>query len=330
MAAKVAILGAGTMGTLYAYLLAADNEVTLIDVRGDVVESINAQGVQIDDLPPRAVTASSDPARAFATNYLFVFVKAPNTLAAIRPFAGQLNPATPIVSLQNGLGNEEAIKAALGSNVPLVIGITNESALAVGHGRSRRLGVGTTVVGSGGASTATVRTVQALLQTAGLDCSIAYDIHPHQWGKLLANAAINPISALIDSKNSIILTDPNAAELARSLALEAAAVAKALHINLPLRRPVGVRAEHRFVEYRRLEFDDRRSQRAPQDRGSADQRRDRRRGQPDRRSDPIQRSDLAPREGQRGRLARLIACFSFSTTGSVASDRSRSACSSRC
>ena len=226
MSAKVAILGAGTMGTLYAYLLAADNEVTLIDVRGDVVESINAQGVQVDDLPPREVSASSDPARAFATNFLFVFVKAPNTLAAIRPFAGQLNPATPIVSLQNGLGNEEAIKVALGGNVPLVIGITNESALAVGHGRSRRLGVGTTVVGSGGASTATVRAVQTLLKTAGLDCSIAYDIHPHQWGKLLANAAINPISALIDSKNSIILTDPNAAELARSLALEAAAVAK--------------------------------------------------------------------------------------------------------
>jgi len=191
----------------------------------------------VDDLPPRQVAASSDPARAFSTNFLFVFVKAPNTLTAIRPFAGQLNPATPIVSLQNGLGNEEAIKAALGSNVPLVIGITNESALAVGHGRSRRLGVGTTVVGSGGASTATVRTVQTLLQGAGLDCSIAYDIHPHQWGKLLANAAINPISALIDSKNSIILTDPNAAELARSLALEAAAVAKALHINLPFGDP---------------------------------------------------------------------------------------------
>jgi len=237
MRAKVAILGAGTMGTLYGYLLAADNDVVLIDVRGDVVESINAHGVQVDDLPPRQVAASSDPARGFSTNFLFVFVKAPNTLTAIRPFAGQLNPATPIVSLQNGLGNEEAIKAALGSNVPLVIGITNESALAVGHGRSRRLGVGTTVVGSGGASTATVRTVQTLLQGAGLDCSIAYDIHPHQWGKLLANAAINPISALIDSKNSIILTDPNAAELARSLALEAAAVAKALHINLPFGDP---------------------------------------------------------------------------------------------
>jgi 2-dehydropantoate 2-reductase len=233
----VAILGAGAMGTVFAYLLAGREEVTLIDVRGDVVETINEHGVQIGEEPPRKVLATRDPALAFATDYLFVFVKAPNTLSAVRPFAGQLNPATPIVSLQNGVGNEEAIKAALGGNVPLVIGITNEQALSIGHGRSRRLGLGTTVVGSAGASTVTVRSVQALLQRAGAECSIAYDIRPHLWGKLLANAAINPIAALIDANNSVILTDPNAAELARCVTLESAAVAKALRINLPFGDP---------------------------------------------------------------------------------------------
>jgi 2-dehydropantoate 2-reductase len=231
---RVAILGAGAMGTLFAYHLAERNDVTLVDVRGDVVDTINGSGgVTLDDGPVRRVVATRDPARAFATNYLFIFVKAPNTLAAIRPFAHQLNPATPIVSLQNGLGNEEAIKTALGGTVPLVIGITNEAALSVGHGRSRRQGIGTTVVGSAGASTATVRTLQALVQAAGLECSIAYDIRTHQWGKLLANAAINPISALTDAKNGIIASDPDAAELARSVALESAAVARALRINLP-------------------------------------------------------------------------------------------------
>jgi len=231
---RVAILGAGAMGTLFAYCLAERNDVTLVDIRGDVVEVIAERGgVQVDDLPVRKVFATRDPARAFSTNFLFVFVKAPNTLVAVRPFAGQLNPATPIVSLQNGLGNEEAIKTALGGAVPLVIGITNEVGLTLGHGRSRRQSVGTTVVGSAGASTATVRNVQQLIAGAGLECSIAYDIRPHQWGKLLANAAINPISALADAKNGIILSDPDASELARAVALESAAVARALRINLP-------------------------------------------------------------------------------------------------
>ena len=225
------------MGTLFAYVLAAKNDVTLVDVRGDVVETINAQGVKIDDLRPRKVLATRDPARAFATNFLFVFVKAPNTLHAVRPFAGQLNPATPIVSLQNGLGNEEAIKTALGGNVPLVVGITDEQGLAIGHGRSRRLGIGTTVIGPAGASPTTVRAVQSLLRQSALECSIAYDIRPHQWGKLLVNAAINPISALIDTHNSVVASDPDAAVLARAVAYEGAAVAKALRINLPFGDP---------------------------------------------------------------------------------------------
>jgi len=225
------------MGTLFGYYLAEHNDVTLVDVRGDVVDTINKHGVQVDDLRPRKVTATRDPSKAYATNYLFVFVKAPFTLGAVRPFAGQLNPATPIVSLQNGLGNEEAIKAALGANVPLVIGITNLAAYAVGHGRSRRLGAGTTVVGSGGASTETVRSVQSLLLRAGLECGMAYDIRPHLWGKLLANAAINPVSALLETTNSVVAADPNASELARALALEGAAVAKALKVNLPFGDP---------------------------------------------------------------------------------------------
>jgi len=231
---RVAILGAGAMGTLFAYQLAEHNDVTLVDVRGDVVETINEHGgVQLDDLPVRAVFATRDPARAFTTNYLFVFVKAPNTLPATRPFAGKLNPATPIVSLQNGLGNEEAILTALGRPVPLVMGITDVAGLAIGHGRSRRQGAGNTVVGSAGASTATVRAVQQLIARAHFECAMAYDIRPHLWGKLLANAAINPISALSDSKNGIVTTDPDASELARCVALEGAAVARGLRINLP-------------------------------------------------------------------------------------------------
>jgi 2-dehydropantoate 2-reductase len=226
------------MGTLFAYQFAEFNDVTLVDVRGDVVDTINENGgVQLDDLPVRAVVATREPARAFATNFLFIFVKAPNTLGAIRPFTGKLNPATPIVSLQNGLGNEEAIIAALGSPVPLVMGATDVAALAVGHGRGPRPGAGHTVGGAAGASTATVRAVQQLIAAAHLECAIAYDIRPHLWGKLLANASINPIAALAESKNGIVTDDADARDLARSVALESAAVARGLRINLPFGDP---------------------------------------------------------------------------------------------
>ena len=76
-----------------------------------------------------------------------------------------------------------------------------------------------------------------LIAAAHLECAIAYDIRPHLWGKLLANAAINPIAALAESKNGIVTADADARELSRSVALESAAVARGLRINLPCGDP---------------------------------------------------------------------------------------------
>ena len=227
------------MGTFYGYMLAEHNDVTMLDVRSDVVDTIARNGIALEGGAPRKVEASRDPARAFSCGYMFLFVKAGDTLGALRPFAGQLNPSTPIVSLQNGLGNEEAIKAALGAKVPLVLGITTEGATAVGHGRSQRIGSGTTLLGSGGASLATLQIVAALLVGGGLSASVVYDIRPHLWGKLLVNAAINPVAALLDRKNAAITDDRDAGELAKSLALEAAAVARASGVKLPFPDPWG-------------------------------------------------------------------------------------------
>jgi len=235
--ARVAILGAGAMGTLYGYALAEQNDVTMVDVRADVIESIAQRGLLVDDQRPRRVEATRDPARAFGCSFMFLFVKAADTMGAVRPFTGQLNPATPIISLQNGLGNEEAIKVALGGKVPLVLGVTTEGALAVGHGHSRHITVGATLLGSGGASAATLQSVAKLLEGGGLSASIAYDIRPHLWGKLLVNAAINPVAALLDRRNGAITEDPDATELARAVALEVAAVARALRISLPTADP---------------------------------------------------------------------------------------------
>src|SRR5690348_6814055 len=152
---KVGIIGAGSMGTLFGYHLTETSDVTILETNPDTARAIAREGLAVNEGSSRRVTIASSPRELFGSGVLFLFVKAVDTLRALRPFAGELNPATPIVSLQNGVGNEDAIKAALGGAVPVVLGITTESSLTLGAGRVRSSQEGATIIGSGGASPAT-------------------------------------------------------------------------------------------------------------------------------------------------------------------------------
>ncbi len=232
---KVGIIGAGAMGTLFGYHLAVLCDVTMLDANPDVIAAVERKGLAIDDQPARRVAVARRPQELYGSQILFLFVKAVDTLHALRPFAGELDPVTPIVSLQNGIGNEDAIRTALGGAVPVILGVTTESAVTVSPGRSRTSGRGNTVVGS--ASPASSRMVADLLNRSGLQAAVAYDIRPHLWGKLVANCAINALSAILNCDAGKILKDPSAARLAELLAEEAAAVAAAMKINLPFVNP---------------------------------------------------------------------------------------------
>ena len=234
---RIGIIGAGAMGTLFGYHLAGSCDVTMLDSNRGVSDAIAHEGLAVNDAKSRRVSVASHPRELYNSHVLFLFVKAVDTLRALRPFAGELNPATPIVSLQNGVGNEDAIKTALGGAVAVILGITTESSLTTAPGRVRSSGDGNTIIGSTSAARTTARSVADLLTHSGLRASVVYDIRPHLWGKLVANAAINALSALLDCDAGAIPRDPNAAQLAEALAEEAANVAAALKIHLPFVSP---------------------------------------------------------------------------------------------
>jgi 2-dehydropantoate 2-reductase len=235
---RIGIIGAGALGTYFGYRLAADNDVSMLEVRSDVVAAIREQGLGTAEHADRRRVAISSTARElFASQVLFVFVRATDTMRALRPFVNELDPSCVIVSLQNGIQNEDAVKASLGGNVALVIGATTESALTLSPGTAAPVGSGKTIVGPAGASPEVCARIARLLADAGMAVSVAYDIRPHLWGKLIANAAINPVAALLDRPNGVVLADANAGELARSLAQEAATVASAMRIALPFNDP---------------------------------------------------------------------------------------------
>ncbi|HVN68869.1 MAG TPA: 2-dehydropantoate 2-reductase [Candidatus Binatia bacterium] len=234
---RVGIIGAGAMGTLFGYHLAGCCDVTVLDDNPAIAKAVERNGLQVNDEPKRAVTVAHRARDLYGSQMLFLFVKAVDTLRALRAFAGELDPAAPVVSLQNGVGNEDAIKTALGGAVPVILGITTESSQTVGPGRVRSSKEGNTIIGATTAAATTARTVTELLTRSGLRASVVYDIRPHLWGKLVANAAVNALSALLDCDAGEIPRDPNAARLAEALAEETAAVAAALKISLPFVNP---------------------------------------------------------------------------------------------
>ena len=234
---QVGIIGAGAMGTLFGFHLAKQCDVRVLERNPELSAAIARDGLAVNDAPPRRVTVAENPRDLYGSRVFFLFVKAVDTLRALRPFAGELHPGAPVVSLQNGVGNEDAIKTALGGEVPVVLGITTESSQSVGPGRVRITGEGHSILGSTSAAPATSRMVADLLIHSGLQASVVYDIRPHLWGKLVANAAINALSALLDCEAGAIPNDPNAARVAEVLAEEAASVAAALKINLPFVSP---------------------------------------------------------------------------------------------
>jgi 2-dehydropantoate 2-reductase len=234
---RIGILGAGALGTLFGYRFARDHDVTMLEIRSETVDAIRREGLRVGDEPPRKVAISTQPRDLFASQILFLFIRATDTMRALRPFTRNLDPSCAIVSLQNGIANEDAVKAALGGNVALVIGATTEAALTTAPGATQPVGTGSTILGPGGASPDVCARVARTLTEAGFPASVAYDIRPHLWGKLIANAAINPVATLLDRTNSVVVDDPNASEIARSLAQEAATVASAMRIALPFNDP---------------------------------------------------------------------------------------------
>jgi 2-dehydropantoate 2-reductase len=76
-----------------------------------------------------------------------------------------------------------------------------------------------------------------ILRAANLDVRVVKNVQPFVWGKLVVNAAINPLTAILHMKNGELLGNPPAYKLMREIAHEAASVGKALGVELPFLVP---------------------------------------------------------------------------------------------
>ncbi|MDB4895986.1 MAG: panE, partial [Firmicutes bacterium] len=240
---RVGVLGAGAMGSLFAWALASRtaHEVWLF------ARAPGFADVAVEGHEPVAVRVTDRPAGP--VDLLIVLVKAYATADALRWAEGAVGPETVALTLQNGLGNAEALAAVCGAGRVLA-GTTALGATLLGPGRVRLGGLGPTVIApwGGGAApgvapgaasgTAPVTApvlaahVAALLNEAGFPTEVRPDPLPLLWGKLAVNCGINALSAILRVPNGELVERPGARRLLEAAAREAAQVAAASGVIL--------------------------------------------------------------------------------------------------
>jgi 2-dehydropantoate 2-reductase len=179
------------------------------------------------------VQAVRDPRECQGIKHALVLVKAWQTEHIAEQLGQCLAEDGLAVTLQNGLGNREALARSLGES-RVALGTTTTGATLLGPGLVREGGEGTISIGLHPA----LGPIEEALHSANFNVNIVDDAQSLIWGKLVINAAINPLTAILRVPNGKLLELASARELMKALAKEAGRVAEAENIALPFANAV--------------------------------------------------------------------------------------------
>ena len=229
------MLGCGAIGSLYAAHLtrAAGVEVWAVDPWREHVEAINAGGLRVTGLadfvaPVHAVT---DAAQLPPCGLGVVATKAQHTRAAVTAARDALADAG-VVSVQNGIGNEEQIAEVISR---VMRGTIVTAGAVTAPGVVRYDAPGDSWIGPYEPSPAPadeIALLARLLNEGGLKTHDVADARGPQWTKVVFNAATSPLSALTGLTVGQVCTDPPLRAQVERLIAEGLAVCDAAGIVL--------------------------------------------------------------------------------------------------
>ena len=239
---KIAIMGCGAMGSVYAGLLAsAGNEVLAIGRSPEHVEAIRMHGLRVEGASgDRTVQlTASQTAPSTPVDLLVIATKAAGARMAARQARPLIAAHTMVLTIQNGLGSADEVAEEIGAQ-RLLVGIAaafGASLRAPGHVRHE--GMAAIRIGPHARSAmGLARQAAAVWQQAGFNAEAVADVPAMQWEKLICNVAYSGPCALSGLTVGQAMDDPHIGLVSRAAAQEAFDVARALGIALPITNAV--------------------------------------------------------------------------------------------
>lgn len=227
---KTVMIGPGAMGSLFGGLLTrSGQDLWLVGYKKDQVETIRSAGLTLEDREGSQVIpmrATPDVTSAGKADLVIFFVKTYDTEKAVSDSLVLEKEDTIFLTLQNGLGNEEAICKKVDPK-KVMLGVTGHGATLLRPGHVRHAGWGKTFIGElDHRITDRALRIARMFCDAGIETEVSSNIHEEVWGKLLVNVGINALTALTGFKNGQLLDYPETARLMENLVVEAAEVAR--------------------------------------------------------------------------------------------------------
>jgi 2-dehydropantoate 2-reductase len=235
---RIAVMGTGGMGGYFGGLLARAGEDVTFIARGNHLDAIRKNGLAIKSVLSGDFTisakATDNPGDIGPVDFVLFCVKAyDNAVAAeqIRPLIG---PETVVLSVQNGIDNEQQIGEVIGPEH--VVGCVSyvSSTIESPGVIAQTGGPGKIVFGEmQGGTSARTKALQSTLQNSNITAELHPDIQVALWQKFLGICGVNGVTALTRLPMGEIVACKETHNLMRGTMQEVEAVARASGVNLP-------------------------------------------------------------------------------------------------
>ena len=233
----IAVVGSGALGLYYGALLQRCGNTVSFLLRRDY-EAIRANGLTVrsilGDFHLPEVRAFRRPEEIGPVDLVLVGLKTFSNNSFRELITPLLGASTQILTLQNGLGNEEELASLFGRDRVLG-GIAFLCANRGEPGTVHHLGAGKVEIGAfGDISPEVAATVAAQFAASGLESFFVSDLSKARWQKLVWNIPFNGSCALLGQPVDRLLAAPRTLQLIRELMLEVIAAANAQGVSEPI------------------------------------------------------------------------------------------------